>query len=120
MAKVTRIAYSKNLSAGKYQRLSELAQRLGKIRAEVWQRFGSVQGIGRSHRDIRDQWLQEGRVFDVPARLWKETLRDTFADILLYRAAAKAKVRKAIPPSYLRPRRTKTLVHALAARSVGS
>lgn len=96
MAKVTRIAYSKNLASGKYNRLSEIARRLGQIRTEVWQRFGSIQGVGLTHRQIRDSWLAEGREFDVPARLWKETLRDTFTDIQTYREAAKVKVRKAI------------------------
>lgn len=43
-----------------------------------------------------DGWLAETRQFDVPARLWKETLRDTMADIKAYRKAAKLKVRKAI------------------------
>lgn len=96
MDKVTRIAYSKHLNQGKYERLAEIARRVGKIRAEVWRRYGSVQGVEMAHRQIRDQWLAEGREFDVPARLWKETLRDTFCDIVAYREASKVKVRKAI------------------------
>lgn len=96
MNKVTRIAYSKNLNQGKYDSLSEIAHRLGQLRTEVWHRYGSISGVGLTHREIRDGWLAEGREFDVPARLWKETLRDTFSDIRLYREAAKGKVRKAI------------------------
>jgi IS605 OrfB family transposase len=96
MSKVTRIAYSKHLNQGKYERLTGIARRLGKLRAEVWRRYGSVQGVELTHRQIRDQWLAEGREFDVPARLWKETLRDTFGDIVAYREAAKVKVRRAI------------------------
>ena len=96
MSKVTRIAYSKRLNQGKYNRLTEIARRLGRLRAEVWQRYGSIQGVGLSDRQIRDQWMSEGRQFDVPARLWKETLRDTLCDIVAYREAAKVKVRKAI------------------------
>jgi IS605 OrfB family transposase len=96
MNKVTRIAYSKNLKKGKYTKLSEIAKRLGKLRKEVWHRYGSISGVSLTHRQIRDGWLSEGRRFSVPARLWKETLRDTFSDICLYREAAKAKVRKAI------------------------
>jgi len=96
MNKVTRIAYSKNLNQGKVKHLSEIAQRLGKIRKEVWHRYGSIVGVGMTQRKIRDEWLAENRQFDVPARLWKETLRDTFDDILLYREAAKAKVRAVI------------------------
>ncbi len=46
MSKVTQIVYSKKLNNGKFDRLDEIAKRLGKLRAEVWQRFGSVQGLG--------------------------------------------------------------------------
>ena len=96
MSKVTRIAYSKNLNFGKYTKLSEIATRLGRLRKEIWQRYGSISGVGETDHKIRDGWLAEGRKFDVPARLWKETLRDTFSDICLYRESAKVKVRKAI------------------------
>ena len=98
---VTRIAYSKNLNVSKFEKLTEIAFRLGKIRKEVWHRYGSISGVGfdtqpkgLTYYGIRDKWLN--RQFDVPARLWKETLRDTFADICLYREATKVKVRKAI------------------------
>lgn len=96
MSKVTRIICSKKMYSEKLVQLTEIAKRLGRLRAEVWQRFGSVQGVELSHRQIRDQWLAEKREFDTPARLWKETLRDTFTDISTYREAAKVKVRKAI------------------------
>jgi hypothetical protein len=96
MVKVTRVAYSKQLNQGKFDRLSELARRLGAIRSEVWNRFGSLAGLGVRDRDVRDVWLAQERQFDVPARLWKETLRDVMADIAAYREAAKVKVRKAI------------------------
>ena len=96
MGKVTRIAKSKGLNQGKYDHLVELAKRLGKLRAEVWRRYGSIQGVGLTNRQIRDGWMAEGRQFDVPGRLWKETLRATFDDIVAYREAAKVKVRRAI------------------------
>jgi IS605 OrfB family transposase len=96
MSKVTRIAYSKNLKKGKYTKLSLIATRLGRLRKEIWHRYGAISGVGLTHRQIRDGWLAYGRQFDVPARLWKETLRDTVEDICLYREAAKVKVRKAI------------------------
>jgi len=96
MSKVTRIAYSKYLNSGKYERLQEIAHHLGVLRSEVWQRYGSIAGVGVTHREIRDQWLKDGREFDVPARLWKETLRDAIDDIHMCREAMKVKVRKAI------------------------
>jgi len=96
MTKVTRIAYSHNLNQGKLNQLREMASRLGNLRAKVWQNYGSIASLNLTHRQIRDQWLAEERKFDVPARLWKETLRDTFDDICSYREASKVKVRKAI------------------------
>ena len=96
MSKVTRIAISHNLNAGKLLQLKEIASRLGNLRGEVWHRYGLIAGVGKTSRQIRDEWLAEDCQLDVPARLWKETLRDTFDDICLYREAAKVKVRKAI------------------------
>jgi IS605 OrfB family transposase len=96
MGKVTRIAYSHNLNAGKLDQLKEIAWSLGNLRTEVWHRYGSIAGVELTHRQIRDSFLASNRQFDVPARLWKETLRDTFDDIRMTREAAKAKVRKAI------------------------
>lgn len=95
--KATRIAFSKNLTKRKLKKLTEIANRLGDLRTELWDRYGSVAGVGVDQRDLRDQWLAEKRQFNVPARLWKETLRDTMADIAMYREAAKVKVRRAIP-----------------------
>ena len=94
--KVTRIAYSKNLNPGKYAALEEQARRLGAIRSEVWQRYGSIAGVKLSSRQIRDQWLGANRVFNVLANPWKETLRDAEDDINLTLEAAKVKARQAI------------------------
>jgi hypothetical protein len=52
--KVTRIAYSRDLTAGKYGRLVEQARRLGRVRSLVWDRYGSITGVGLSDRQIRD------------------------------------------------------------------
>jgi len=93
---VTRIAYSKDMNAGKLSDLTELAGRLGALRTEVWNRYGSINGVTVDHRMVRNRWLQDGRVFNIPARLWKETLRDTMADIDTACEAAKVKARKAI------------------------
>ncbi len=94
--KVTRIAYSDRLNGGKYAELLEQASRLGQIRNEVWQRFGSIAGATSSDRKIRDQWLKEGRKFSVSANAWKETLRDAMANIKANREASKVRARRAI------------------------
>ena len=94
--KVTRIAHSHRLNLGKRRALAEQARRLGAIRSEVWQRFGSLQGVGVSDRRIRDAWLREGRTFPVSANAWKETLRDAKGDIAAHMEAAKVKARRRI------------------------
>lgn len=99
MSKVTRIAISKNLNQGKYDQLAEIAARCGRLRTEIWDRYGTavgVAGVGLSHREIRDAWLAEGREFGLPARVWKQTLSDVMSDIQACREAAKVQVRRAI------------------------
>jgi hypothetical protein len=96
--KVTRIAYSDGLNPGKYAALAEQARRLGRVRSQVWQRYGSVNGAALSDRQVRDGWLKVGHheQFGVLANAWKETLRDAMADIRANRESAKVKVRAAI------------------------
>jgi Putative transposase DNA-binding domain len=96
--KVTRVAYSKALNAGKWALLAEQAGRLGRVRSLVWQRYGSVSGAGVSDRQIRDRWMADGTAeqFGVLANAWKETVRDAVGDIAACRAAAKVPVRRAI------------------------
>ena len=92
----TQIVFSDKLNQGKYNALSEQAKRLGIIRSEIWQRFGSVKGIKLSDRTIRDSWLKEGRKFNVNANTWKQTLSDTIDNIKANRKAAKVKVKRSI------------------------
>jgi hypothetical protein len=96
--KVTRVAYSYRLNQGKYAALSKQAAQLGRVRSEVWQRYGSVAGVALSDRQVRDRWLADGthRRFGVLANAWKETVRDAMADIAANRAAAQAAVKRAV------------------------
>lgn len=96
--KVTRVAHSKNINPGKLAQLGEQAERLGRVRSLVWQRYGSVAGAGESSRQIRNQWMADGTAegFGVLANPWKETVRDAVDDIQACREAAKRKVRRAI------------------------
>jgi IS605 OrfB family transposase len=93
---VTRIVRSKGLNASKLDALVSIAKSLGRLRAEAWRRYGSVAGVGRSYYDIRNEWMASGRKFNVPARLWKETLNDVLSDIKAYREAAKKSIHRSI------------------------
>ena len=95
-SKVTRIVASQNLNAAKYAALREQARLLGKLRKEIWQRFGSLPGVGIHHRKVRSEWVHSRDFSPLAAKAWKETLRDVLDDIRLYEESAKEKVRKAI------------------------
>ena len=92
----TQIAFSDKINPGKLAALTEQAGRLGAIRSEVWERFGSINGIGLRDRTIRDNWLKEGKKFNVGATPWKQTLCDAIGDIKACREAAKYDVKHAI------------------------
>ena len=96
--KITRIAYSDGLNASKYDELEEQARRLGRVRTMVWDRFGSVRGVGVSDRTVRDLWIKDGTAaqFNAPANAWKEVVRDAVGDIKAHREAAKVEVRRKI------------------------
>ncbi|MFD1046675.1 hypothetical protein ACFQ1S_14500 [Kibdelosporangium lantanae] len=96
--KVTRVAYSRNLNPGKYDLLLEQARRLGRVRSLVWDKYGSLAGVGVSDRQVRDAWMADGTAasFGVLANAWKETVRDAVADIRANREAAKGEVRRRI------------------------
>ena len=55
MSQVTRIAWARGLNAGKYAQLQEQARRLGRVRSEVWRRYGSESGAQLSDRAVRDR-----------------------------------------------------------------
>jgi hypothetical protein len=96
MNKVTRISESKDLNRSKYDELLKQAEMLGHLRKETWQRFGSINGAGIDFRKIRDDWVKNRDFRPLPAKAWKETLRDVLDDIAMYEAAAKLKVRQDI------------------------
>ena len=98
--KSTQIIYSDNLNQLKFEQLNEIAQRLGKLRKQWWHEFGSFKGIYLNHRMVRDQYLEQKHEFNVPARLWKETLRQVFSDINMYYKASQKNVVQAIYRKY--------------------
>jgi hypothetical protein len=83
---------------GKYGELVEQVRRLGRVRSLVWDRYGSVTGVGVSDRRIRDAWMADGAAtsLGVLANAGKETVRDAVAGIRAHREAAKAEVRQRV------------------------
>ena len=90
----TRVYYSKKLDDQTYSELALIAKRLGILRKIIWHQFSS-NPKKLNDRKIRDIWLREKengtnlypKIIDqLPARLWKETLRDTIGNINLKQA----------------------------------
>lgn len=96
MPRVTRIITSKDLNSGKYEELAKQARMLGHLRKEIWHRFGSICGVAADHRKIRTDWVHNRDFSPLPAKTWKETLRNVLDDISLYEEAEKVKVRESI------------------------
>jgi len=115
--KVTRIAFSDRLNAGKLAALEEQARRLGRVRSQVWQRYASVGGAGVRDRQVRDRWLADDthQQFAVLANAWKETVRDAMADIGANAASAKVEVKRAIRRHTSDPAEQKRLYAELKA-----
>ena len=88
----TRTYYSKKLDEQTYAELTLIAKRLGILRKIIWHQFSS-NPKKLNDRKIRDIWLREKEngtnlypkiINQLPARLWKETLRDTIGNINAY------------------------------------
>ncbi len=95
--KVTRVLHSQGLNAAKYDRLSDMAARCGRVRSDAWQRCSGVSTVLQSPYEIRDAWMAEGYDWHgLPARLGKAALADALGDINAAREAAKVPVKKTI------------------------
>jgi len=94
--KVTRIVYSDDLNQAKYDALNEIAKRCGSIRTEVWRNYGSIGGLGARFRPVRDGWIADKHVKNLPQRIWRVTLSDSLDDRKANREAAKEIVKRHI------------------------
>ena len=94
--KVTRIVYSDDLNQAKYDALNEIAKRCGSIRTEVWRNYGSIGGLGARFRPVRDGWIADKHVKNLPQRIWRVTLSESLDDIKANREAAKEIVKRHI------------------------
>lgn len=104
----TRTYYSKKLDEQTYAELTLIAKRLGILRKIIWHQFSS-DPKRLNDRKIRDIWLREKengtnlypKIIDqLPARLWKETLRDTIGTINAYFEAGFTEIIKRLYRKY--------------------
>jgi Putative transposase DNA-binding domain. len=101
--KVTRIVSSWKLSNAKLGELRVLAERCGRLRTDIWQKYDTPKYFSRiDQREIRDRdWLAKGSdvcfaPYQLPASIGWETLRDCLCSIATHHEAAKAAIIKGI------------------------
>lgn len=104
----TRTYYSKKLDEQTYSKLTLIAKKLGILRKIIWHQFSS-DPKRLNDRKIRDIWLREKKngtnlypkiIDQLPAKLWKETLRDTIGNINAYFAAGFKEIIKRLYRKY--------------------
>lgn len=78
--------------------LQSICKTMGYVRADIWRRYGALGNIGKSAADIRKIITADGLYskLKVDGTIRAETTKDIVNDVLLYKAAAVTKVRKAI------------------------
>ena len=91
--KVTRI-----IRTNKVKEFESFFKVAGYVRADIWRRYGGIKNIGKSNQDVRAE-ICKNKLYDslpIDGTIRNETTKDIINDILLYKASAKEKVRKAI------------------------
>lgn len=91
--KVTRI-----LQAHVPPELAAICKTIGFVRADIWRRYGAMGTVGKSNQDIRAEIAAARLYSDLPVdgTIRNETTKNIIDDVLMYKAAAKVKVRQAI------------------------
>jgi hypothetical protein len=77
---------------------------MGFVRSDIWRRYGALGNVGKSNQDIRAEIAAAKRYSGLPVdgTIRNETTKNIIDDVLLYKAAAMVKVRRAIFYTLLR------------------
>jgi transposase len=99
---VTRIAIlgTNQINKWKLDELDLIALRLGKLRSDLWNEYGSLKAWGVSKFDLDKVLRGNNDKYQLPAKLWEATLYDVIDDIHLVQASCIEKVMKALGQSY--------------------
>ncbi|MHB8255283.1 MAG: transposase, partial [Acidiferrobacter sp.] len=92
------ITVTRTLQADVPDVLHSLCKAMGTVRADIWRRFGALGTVGQSANDIRKTISAARWYSDLPVdgTIRNETTKNIVNDVLLYKAAAMQKARKAI------------------------
>ncbi len=91
---VTRIAIVGNLKLNKWksEELDTIASRLGSLRSDLWNEYGSLKAWSVPEYDIDKVLRPSNGKYELPAKLWETTLYDVIGDIHTSQASCIEKV----------------------------
>lgn len=116
---VTRIASigSIKLNKWKSEELDTIASRLGSMRSDLWNEFGSLKAWGISEYEIDKTLRPYNSSYNIPAKLWETTLYDVIGDIHTCQASCIEKVLNALGLRYEKATARKSVAqHVLESR----
>lgn len=116
---VTRIAIIPvgKLNKWKALELNEIATRLGSLRSDLWNEYGSLKAWGVSEYEIDKILRPFNKHYGLPAKLWEATLYDIIGDIHAVQASCIEKVLDALKIRYFQSTKKKTVAqHSLESR----
>ena len=116
---VTRIAIVGNLKLNKWksEELDCIASRLGSLRSDLWNEYGSLKAWGISEYDIDKVLRPSSAKYELPAKLWETTLYDVIGDIHTCQASCIEKVLESLGLRYEKFAAKKTVAqHVLESR----
>lgn len=89
---------TRTLQADVPDALRSICRAMGTVRADIWRRYGALGTVGKSANEVRKEISAARLYVDLPVdgTIRNETTKDIVNDILLYKAAAMQRVRKAI------------------------
>jgi hypothetical protein len=98
------------LNKGKARELDLIAKKLGFLRTDLWNEFGSLKAWGISEYTIDKMLRPTKDKYGLPAKLWEATLYDVITDIHLVQASCIEKVLRKLNLNYQTNKKKKSPV----------
>lgn len=102
MKTVSRIAIVGTLELNKWksEELDTISSRLGSLRSDIWNEYGSLKAWGLSEYDLDKILRPDNGKYKLPAKLWETTLYDVIGDLHTVQASCVEKVLKSLGLRY--------------------
>jgi len=88
------------LNRWKSEELNTISARLGLLRSDIWNEYGSLKAWGVSEYSLDKILRSHNSKYQLPAKLWEATFHDVIGDIHLVQAACIEKVLKSLGLRY--------------------